>query len=184
VTAAPRDAGFTLIEVVVALALFAIIALAGVALVNTVLDVRQRTAGRLDRLGDLQRAMVVISRDFTEVADAPLAGSTTGVGFDRHGGPEGGPAVGISYRLDRDVFERIAGGRTQVVLDRVAAVRWSYYALPGGWQDHWPATEAQARTWPVAVAVEIDLTGPGLTGTLRRLVDLPVRPLPPGAVAP
>jgi len=63
-------------------------------------------------------------------------------------------------------------------------VRWSYYALPGGWQDHWPATEAQARTWPVAVAVEIDLTGPGLIGTLRRVVDLPVRPLPPGAVAP
>jgi general secretion pathway protein J len=183
-----HDAGFTLIEVVVALALFAIIAVAGVALVNTVLDTRQRTAGRLNRLADLQRAMVVVTRDFTELADAPLTGGAASVGFDRHAGsgvsrPSGGGAmIGVSYRLDGAVFERIANGRTQVVLDHVAAVRWTYYAL-GGWQDHWPATVAQARGWPIAVAVEVDLAGPGLGGTLRRVVDLPVRPLPPGAVA-
>jgi len=70
-----------------------------------------------------------------------------------------------------------------VVLDHVAGVRWRYYAAPGGWQDRWPATVVQARGWPVAVAVEVDLAGPGLGGTLRRVVDLPVRPLPPGAVA-
>jgi len=174
-----RDAGFTLIEVIVALALFAIIALAGVALVDTVLGAQARTAGRLDRLGDLQRAMVVVARDFTGIADAPLVGSATGVGFDRH--VDGG-AIGISYRLADGVFERIDGGRTQVVLDHVAAVRWHYYALPGGWQERWPASDAQARGWPLAVAVEIDLAGPGLSGTLRRVIDLPVRPLPPGAV--
>lgn len=173
------DAGFTLIEVIVALALFAIIALAGVALVDTVLGAQARTAGRLDRLGDLQRAMVVVARDLTGIADAPLAGSATGVGFDRH---VAGGAIGISYRLAGDVFERIDGGRTQVVLDHVAAVRWHYYALPGGWQERWPASDAQARGWPLAVAVEVDLAGPGLSGTLRRVIDLPVRPLPPGAV--
>jgi len=177
----PDSAGFTLIEVVVALALFAIIAAAGVALVNTVLDAQARTAGRLDRVGDLSRAMVVIGRDVTEIADAPLAGGAASIGFDRHAG--GGGAIGVTYRLDGEVLERIANGRTQVVLDHVAGVRWRYYAAPGGWQDRWPATVVQARGWPVAVAVEVDLAGPGLGGTLRRVVDLPVRPLPPGAVA-
>lgn len=173
--------GFTLIEMIVALALFALISLAGVALVTTVLDVQHRTAGRLERLADLDRAMFVITRDFTEITDAPLVGSAAGVGFDRHA--SGGSATGVSYRFADGKFERLWNGRTQVVLDRVAAVRWQYYAVPGGWQDRWPGSEVQARGWPVAVAVDIDLAGPGLRGTVRRVVDLPVRPLPPGAVA-
>lgn len=177
----PGEAGFTLIEVIVALALFALIALAGVALVNTVLDIQHRTAGRLDRLADLSRAMAVASRDFTEIADAPLAGSATGVGFDRHGGRGN---IGVSYRIAGTVLQRVQNGQTQTVLDGVGEVRWQYYTAPGGWQDHWPATEKQARAWPAAVAVDITLTqGPGLQGTVRRVIDLPARPLPPGAVA-
>lgn len=173
------DAGFTLIEVVVALGLFAIVAAAGAGLVTTVLDVERHTAGRLARLADVERAMAVVARDLTEVADAPLAGSRGGVAFARHrGGWDAGGVVATSYRFAGSRFERIAAGRPQRLLDGVTAVRWSYYSAPGGWADHWP-TDAAGGQWPAAVAVDVDLAGPPPAGRLRRVVDLPVRPLPP-----
>lgn len=175
-----NDAGFTLIEVVVALALFALIAAAGAALVTTVLDADRHTAGRLDRLAGLERAMAVVTRDLTEIADAPLTGSASGVAFARHG--VGGMA-GLAYRLTKTRLERVASGRPQLLLDQVTTARWQFYAAPSGWQDHWPSTPAQARGWPAAVAVDLDLGGPPPNGHLRRVVDLPVRPLPPGTVA-
>ncbi len=172
------NSGFTLIEVVVALALFALIAAAGTALVTTVLDAERHTAGRLDRLADLERTMAVITRDFTEIADAPLVGSATGIAFDRH---DGTGATGVSYRLAAARFERVRHGRPALLLAPVTALSWHYYDRPGGWQDHWPADEAQTQTWPAAVMVEIAVGGaPG--GRLRRVVDLPARPLPAGAV--
>ena len=177
---AAGEAGFTLIEVVVALALFALIAAAGAALVTTVLDTQRRTAGRLDRLADEERAMALVTRDLTEIADAPLVGTATGVAFDRH---RAGGAAPVAYRVAGGRFERVASGQPQRLLDDVAAVRWRYYAPAAGWRDHWPGDVAEAIAWPAAVAVELDVAGPAPNGRLRRVVDLPVRPLPPGAVA-
>ena len=172
------DSGFTLIEVVVALALFALIAAAGAAMVTTVLDAQRHTAGRLDRLADLQRTMAVVTRDLTEITDAPLTGSGTGITFARHAGDD---ELAVGYRLTGTRLERVGGGRAALLLGSVTTVRWRYFALDGGWQDHWPASEAQAQTWPAAVAVDLDLGGPPPNGHLRRVVDLPVRPLPPGS---
>ncbi len=174
-----HDHGFTLIEVVVALALFALIAAAGAAMVTTVLDAQRHTAGRLDRLADIERTMAVVTRDLTEITDAPLTGGANGVTFDRHAG-DGEIAVG--YRLTGTRFERVGGGTAALLLDGVTGVRWQYFDPGGGWQDHWPASETEAQTWPAAVAVDLDLGGPPPNGHLRRVVDLPVRPLPPGSV--
>ncbi len=174
------SAGFTLIEVVVALALFALIAAAGAALVSTVLDAERHTAGRLDRLADAERAIALITRDLTEIADAPLTGTATAIAFDRHRAGAGGGAV--FYRRAGTRFERLSTGRAQVLLDPVAGVHWHYYTRPSGWRDQWPGTPAEARAWPTAVAVDIDLAGAPPNGRLRRTIDLPVRPLPPGTV--
>lgn len=175
------DDGFTLIEVVVALALFALVAAAGAALVTTVLDAQRHTAGRLDRLADAERAVALVTRDLTEIADAPLVGHATGIAFERH---RAGGATGVAYRLAGGRFERVAAGRPQPLLDSVAGVGWRYYASPGGWRDHWPGDAAEAFIWPAAVEVALDLAGPPPNGRLRRIVDLPARPLPPGMAAP
>ena len=175
------DAGFTLVEVVVALALFALIAAAGAALVTTMLDAQRHTAGRLDRLADLERAMAVVTRDLTEIADAPLAGGDGAIAFARHRGSReaGSGAAAVRYAAADGKLERIVDGHRQVLLDGVTAVRWHFYAHTGSWQDQWPAERAQAPTWPAAVAVDLELRGAPPTGRLRRVVDLPVRPLPP-----
>ena len=175
------DAGFTLIEVVVALALFALVAAAGAALVTTMLDARRHTAGRLDRLADIQRTMTVATHDFSEITDAPLTGSSSGVTFTRHRGGWGA-AIGtlaIRYTTGGEQLQRIADGRPQVLLNSVTALRLRYYSREGGWQDLWPAGPAQAAAWPAAVSIDLDLHGTPPNGHLRRIVDLPVRPLPP-----
>lgn len=174
---AARDAGFTLIELLVALALFAVIAAAGTGLLTTITDAGRHTAGRLDRLAAIERTLAVVERDLTEIADAPLKGDADGLSFER--AQETGTAT-VSYRVDAARLERRADGVKQHLLDHVVAVRWRY--LSGRtWQDRWPMDLAQAQAWPAAVALDLDLVGPPPAGHLRRVVDLPVRPLPPSA---
>jgi len=171
-------AGFTLIEMVVALALFAVIAAAGAGLVSTVLDAQRRTAGRLERLADIDRTLAAVTRDLTEITDTPLVGGPATIAFARHGMPL---RVDIGYRQAGRAFQRVAAGQPQLAIDDVTAVRWHYLAA-GGWQDRWPADPAQAVRWPAAVRLDLDLAGaPG--GHVTRLIDLPVRPLPPGTAA-
>ncbi|WP_226948552.1 PulJ/GspJ family protein, partial [Rhizorhabdus wittichii] len=69
-----REAGFTLIELMISLALFGLIALAGLALVDSLMGIRDRTEGRLDRLAEVQRAMYVIDNDLTQISPGPLQG--------------------------------------------------------------------------------------------------------------
>lgn len=175
------DAGFTLIEVIVALALFALIAAAGTAMVDTVLNVEARTASRLARLADIERAIVIITHDLTGIAGAPLAGGPAGIVFARHGDRD---PFGVGYDLSGATFERVANGRRQPMLDRVTAARWQFYSAADGWGDRWPRVPTPGTAWPLAVAVDITLTGAGPRGIVRRIVVLPVRALPAGVTAP
>ena len=63
--APPGDAGFTLVEMLVALALFAAIGLAGFTVLDTVVRVRGGTEGRLERLGEIDRALALLTLDLT-----------------------------------------------------------------------------------------------------------------------
>ena len=151
------------------------IAAAAAALLTTVADARQHTAERLARLLAVERALLAIDRDLSAVADAPLRGEAAAVAFDRW---QGQGVTALAYTLAGGMLERRDGGRRQRLLAGVAAVRWRYFG--DGWQDRWPLDAAQAATWPAAVAVDLTLAGaPG--GRVRRVVDLPVRPLPPDA---
>ena len=60
------EAGLTLIEVLVALALFSLIGLAGFTMLDNILRVQSGTQGRLERLGQIDRALVIFSRDLQE----------------------------------------------------------------------------------------------------------------------
>ncbi|URW74577.1 prepilin-type N-terminal cleavage/methylation domain-containing protein [Sphingomonas donggukensis] len=164
------DAGFTLIELLISLLLFALIAVAGIALVDSVLGVEGRTGARLDRLTDLQRAMLVVSGDVEQVSAGDITGGGASLTFRRSAPGVGGPPVTVRYGLDRGVLVRDAGSGTQAVLRDVAGVRWRFYE--GGWSDRWPLGEAKA--WPRAVEVEVTLTGTP-SGAVRRVMLLPVR---------
>lgn len=182
--AAGAAAGFTLLEVIVALGLFALIASAGVTMLDAILGVERRTAGQLARLGRLQRAMFLLTHDFDGIVDGRFEGSRSRVRFDRRGA-DGGPLT-LRYAVAGAVLQRTEAGRTLAVLDGITAARWSYFARGSGWQDHWPATGAQAAEWPIAAAIDLQLAPGygGLGGRLRRVVRLPAGRLAPGPAVP
>ena len=164
------DAGFTLIELMISLMMFALIAVAGVALVDSVLGVQGKTEIRLDRLTALQRGMLVLGGDLTQVAGGDITGGGPAISFSRSAPGVGGPPVSVRYAVVAGTLVRDAGGGGQAVLRGVSGVRWRFWQ--NGWIDRWPP--ADVRDWPQAVEVEVTLTGqPG--GTLRRVVVLPVR---------
>jgi general secretion pathway protein J len=172
---ATDDSGFTLIELMISLALFALIAVAGLALVDSVLGVQGRTEGRLDRLATLQRAMLVVGSDLEQIARGDLKGGGADVSFTRAAPGVGGPPIGVSYALAGGVLTRSAGGATQALLPGVSALRWRFF--DGGWIDRWPAGEGAARAWPRAIEFEVTLAeGAVPQGALRRVIQLPVRP--------
>lgn len=169
------DAGFTLVEVVVAVGLFGLIAMAGFTLLDSELGVQARTDGRLERLGDMQRAMYVLSADFEQMSSEPVTAGSA-VSFRRLAAESPGGEVEVRYSLDGAVLVRTVAGRPQRLIDGVAAARWSFYAEPTGWTAQWPQDPAAPR--PSAAALDVTLApGPETAGgTLRRVVALPERP--------
>lgn len=173
-----QDEGFTLVELLVSLVLFALISVAGLALVDSVLGVQGRTETRLDRLGELQRATLLVTSDIEQVASGDIAGRGDRLTFTRAAPGVGGPPVGVGYAASGGALMRSVGGRPQVVLAGVSGVRWRFFG-DAGWVDQWPVGTNKAL-WPRAIALELAVApGRGLGGPLRRVVVLPARAAEP-----
>lgn len=67
-----RDPGFTLLEVMVAMAIFALIGIVSAALLNRILDARNLSEERAERLGGLQRAVLRLERDLLQATGRPI----------------------------------------------------------------------------------------------------------------
>lgn len=64
---AERECGFTLLEVLVVLSVFAILGVIASQIVGRVLDNQRALAERGDRLADVQKAMLIIQRDIMQL---------------------------------------------------------------------------------------------------------------------
>lgn len=186
IPATSREAGFTLIEMMISLALFALISLAGIALVESVARVERGTTGRLDRLGQFQRTMFIISRDLEQISAGSLQQSEAGVQFERQGATVYEAPRPISYEIrDTGLFRR--AGADQLLINRLSAVRWSFFFPGRGWERVLPPAGPQRPIEPTGIAVEMQLsedTGP--SGSLRRVVELPAglpAPVPAAVLA-
>jgi general secretion pathway protein J len=176
VTAAPEagESGFTLIELMISMVLFALIAVAGLALVEGIIKVQGRTGTRLDRLADLQRAMFVVSSDLDQIASGRMEGAGDRLRFSRVAPGIGGAAVTLSYAATGGALVRSVGPAPQLVLTGVSGTRFRFW--DGTWVDRWPVNEQGKDRWPRAVALEMQVAGPGgKQGSLRRVVALPAR---------
>lgn len=168
----PDQSGFTLVELMISMGLFALIAVAGVALVDGVLGVQSRTEGRLDRLAELQRSMFVLTSDLDQVARGPIAGGGPALSFVRAAPGLGGAPVPVRYELVDGMLVRVTGDAPQLLATGVSGVRWRFW--DGAWVDRWPPAQSETPPWPRAVEVELQLRAPGGSmGTLRRVVALP-----------
>jgi general secretion pathway protein J len=183
-----QQTGFTLVEMLVALAIFAMLSAAGVMLLRASIDTQVAVSARLGESGGINRlrAMLTrelataqprVSRDENGTLRAAFVGSGSGIAFVHgSGGDAGRPALGrVSYMLDdgalvRRASARIDGGldgELAPILHDVTALHWRYRARDGGWIETWAADDA-ARL-PRAVELTVARRG-GPPLTMRFLV--------------
>lgn len=63
-----KQQGFTLLEVLVAISIFSVVSLAGFTIFDTVLRGEDSSKARSERQNELQRAFLLMERDFTQIA--------------------------------------------------------------------------------------------------------------------
>ena len=171
--AAP-DAGFTLVEMLVALALFAMIGLAAFTTLDTVVRVRGQTEGRIERLGAIDRALTLLSRDLMQALPGDPARDADGATLRfRRSGEDGALRVAWGLR-DGTLLRTIVAGDAPVVeqpvLADVDALTWRFLDTEPAWHEAWPPDGGEAGGATLR-GIEATLTLDG--GPLRRLVELP-----------
>jgi len=182
-------AGFTLVEMLVALAIFGLIAVAGGYLLRFSLDAQGRTGRSLDRIASVRRISALLTADAAQIVprmnrdergdrQAALVGDSQGMRFVRAGWSNegGGPRSSlqkVSYRLDGQVLVRTSWPLVDgVANDRAVHSRLIVgithlalrYRNDGAWSSAWhPRLPADL---PDAIELTMDVTG---IGEIRQL---------------
>ena len=194
-----RARGCTLIEMMVAVAIFAVLAVLAYAGLDAVLRQRAELDRHYRNLHALQRAYQVMQRDFSQAAPrgvrdelgGPLPAlrgdpsgrvvAVTRAGYPNPAGVRRSQLLRVRYvlrdqqllRLQFPVLDRAPVGlpRPDVLLHGVRSLRLRYLDTSGNWQRSWPPVGATATTLPRAVAVTVQLDR--LSGPLQWLFVLP-----------
>lgn len=173
------QAGFTLIEMIVALALLALISLAGFGLIQTVLTAQRRTEGRLERLARLERALYLIDADFGQVVEGPYGpdpkdrNAIAGAVLMRRNAA-GGPTM-VGYAVVGGSLMRLYGARARPLIANVTAVQWRFHRN-GAWSTQPPKREDTRPADAIALTLRLGPADGAPGGLLRRVVILPTRP--------
>lgn len=198
-----RSRGFTLIEMVVAVALLAVVAAVAYMTLDSMLRQQTATEMRVDQHAGWQRTMLLLTNDLLQIHARSIR---TGSHGDRapalHAppGPEGlvewtrggwsNPAAHARSTYQR-VAWRVVDGELQrlfwVVLDRdealppvvspvmreVQSLRWRFLAEDGRWHEYWPALDAPEAD-PDRLPRAVEFTLLLEDGNeIRRIFDLP-----------
>lgn len=203
----PHFKGFTLLELLVALAVFAALAAAAYGGLAQVARTRAALAAQQDRLAAVTRAVGMLERDLRQTLARPvrgnaanavlpaLAGRADGVELTRLGfaNPRAEPRSHLERvvyaqdgaRLRRGryaVLDRVPGSvpDTATLLDAVESLRLRYVGRDGVWRESWPPADGVLADLPRAVEFRLGLAD---LGEIRRVLELPAS-LPAAASNP
>lgn len=169
------SSGFTLIEVMVAVAIFAVLAALAYGTLNRTIESADLLETRSDRLEALQRTVRFLTQDFQQLAPRPVReqlGDTVGPALASnrlsefaveltHGGwnnPAGlprGTLQRVAWRLQEGelvryhwtVLDRTLDNQpsARVLLDDVESVSFRFMQDTGQWTDQWPPENRPGR---------------------------------------
>lgn len=137
--------GFTLVEILVAVAIAAILSAMAMVAMSQALDNRERVRASQQRLVDLQFAIRSLVQDFSQAAPRPVR-VPVGEGYE--------PAVVGQRRNSSVVVLTRAGWSNPSGMQRPALQRVRYELRDGVlYRDYWLALDAQAEPQPVQRAL-------------------------------
>jgi general secretion pathway protein J len=180
--------GFTLVEMLVALTIFGMLAAGGVALLTFTVNAQEISAAKLSDVSAIRRAGAIMTGDFAQAAARPyrdesgagrpaFAGSPEALsmvrrGWENHDGAARPSMQRLEYRRAGNRLERLsypyvdgaAASRPVQVLEDLTEVTFRYRASNGEWHEAW----APGNPDDLPSCVEIVFTSPG-HGTVRQL---------------
>jgi general secretion pathway protein J len=195
-----RQHAFTLLEILVAMLIMAIIAVILVAGLRSVINTKNRIEQVSQRLTSMQLAMSIISNDIRQIVNRPIfnnngqpldaiilySGLTQRLEFTRLGyiNPLGlqqrSTLQRVSYRFVNNelqrgtwqVLDRVANSKPsyQPLLKNVTHIQWRFLAANMRIYQSWPVPNLSA-TSPMPKAIEISITIQNW-GTLHRWITL------------
>ncbi|MDM7957854.1 type II secretion system minor pseudopilin GspJ [Blastomonas sp.] len=177
--------GFTLVEMMVALFIFGMIASASVFLLRQSVEAEARSAVRLEEMGDIRRFSAIMAQDMTLMLPRPsrdavgsdrvalMSGDRLLLGFSRQV-PQIDPQPGTSSlqrvewalsdgRLTRATAAKADGAAPSApvaILEGIEAARLRFRDKQGLWQPDW----RPQRTDELPIAVELTLAQTGNPG--------------------
>ncbi len=185
------ESGFTLVEMMVSLLIFAMLSAAGVALLSFSVRAQGAANERLDEVAALRRVNAILTADLAQAVPRPYrdragalqaafsgggAEGTTALGLVRGGwsNPDLLPRASlqrVEYRLAAGRLERVAWPyvdgaeplQAAVLLTGVRSLRLRY-RIKGDWRDTWDSDLPEAL--PEAVELIADIEG---IGAIRQL---------------
>jgi len=169
------QSGFTLLELLIASIVFAIMAMMAYGGLDNVIDISQSSKKSLERLRQVQQGVTIMSRDFSQLVQRPIRDEfgtvkpalIAGADVDRlveltRGGrlnPAGllrSSLQRVAYRLEDETLIRLHWSnldraqaeepRETVLLDEVEEISIRFLDENAEWQEQWPPLNASAGT--------------------------------------
>jgi general secretion pathway protein J len=183
--------GFTLVEMLVALTIFALLAAAGVGLLRSSVDTQEAVGGRLAELAASERLRLLLASDLSQAVDRQgrdpsgarrpaFAGSGSALELVRAGWTDvqGMPALQrVTWRVDAGALVRsgtasLDGPPQEPAAPLLTGVRqatFRFRAADGSWREAWSPAATEA---PLPAAVELSVQRDG-EAPLRIVMALP-----------
>lgn len=177
-----REAGFTLVEVMVALSVFALVGTISTGLLVTTIDARERQEAAMERLSELQQVRALWRDDAAHMVMRPHR--TSDGGYD--GAALSGPSAS-AFTFDEDqgrlaAFTRRGRANPGEAADRSSLVRVVWRVEDGTlFRDIWTVTDPALSTTPQTMILAEGLEDVAVRFRYgRNWLDAPVRPGPSG----
>lgn len=179
-----KSNGFTLVEMLIALAIFGMLTAAGVALLSVTARTQETSDRLLAELGELRRTGALMTADLAQAAPrlyrdrdgrpqrafAGAAGDAPMLMMFVRGGWNDGEVVTVQRvgyrlrdgRLERLSYSRVDGGGNPVVvnlLDGVHAIRLRYRDDEGAWRTDWESSDPTRMPRAVELVTSSDSHG-------------------------
>lgn len=192
--------GFTLLELLVAIAIFAVLAVMAYGGLNSVIRQREQNDTAMQRLKQLQQTMAIMTRDFAQMAPRPVRDQLGGMHCALSAGSNNVPPIeftrggwtnplGVIRSTQQRVAYALEGGtlvrytwpeldravqtepQKQTLLPDVTSIAVQYMDPSGAFQDQWPPINTRLAPEQLPHAVTLKLVLKDW-GEMSRIVEV------------